>query len=69
MSKIQSTINFKNLPDEAINELIEFYNYLIHKYKRKKKRISENNILKDIEKMSWDMGKKLYKSRAELYER
>jgi hypothetical protein len=46
MSKIQSSINFKNLPDEAINELLQSYNYLIHNYKKK---ISETSILKDIE--------------------
>lgn len=69
MSRIQSAINFKNLPDDAINELIQFYDYLIHKYKRKKKKISETNILRNIDKMSWNMGKKLYKSREELYER
>jgi len=69
MSRIQSAINFKNLPDDAINELTQFYNYLIHKYKKKKKKISGTNILRDVDKMSWNMGKKLYKSREELYER
>jgi len=69
MSRIQSAINFKNLPDDATNELTQFYNYLIHKYKKKKKKISGTNILRDVDKMSWNMGKKLYKSREELYER
>jgi len=69
MSRIQSAINIKNLPDDAINELTQFYNYLIHKYKKKKKKISGTNILRDVDKMSWNMGKKLYKSREELYER
>jgi len=69
MSRIQSAINFKNLPDDAINELTQFYNYLIHKYKKKKRKISGTNILRDVDKMSWDMGKKLYKSREELHER
>ena len=69
MAKSGSIINFKNLSDEAIDELVHFYEYLIHKYKRKKKKLSETNILKDVEKMSWGMGEKLYKSRDELYER
>ncbi len=69
MAKSKSMINFKNLPNEAIDELYRFYEYLIHKYKRRKKKVHKENILKDVEKMSWDMGKKLYKSRDELYER
>lgn len=69
MAKSGSMIDFKNLPNEAIDELYRFYEYLIHKYKRRKKKVHKENILKNVEKMRWDMGKKLYKSRDELYER
>ena len=69
MAKSRSMIDFKNLPNEAIDELYRFYEYLIHKYKKRKKKVHKENILKNVEKMSWDMGKKLYKSRDELYER
>ena len=69
MAKSGSMIDFKNLPNEAIDELYRFYEYLIHKYKRRKKKVQKENILNNVEKMSWDMGKKLYKSRDELYER
>ena len=69
MAKSGSMIDFKNLPNEAMDELYRFYEYLIHKYKRRKKKVHKKNILKNVEEMSWDMGKKLYKSRDELYER
>ena len=55
MAKSGSMIDFKNLPNEAIDELYRFYEYLIHKYKRRKKKVHKENILNNVEKMSWDI--------------
>ncbi len=60
-------INLKNLPEEAINELENFYHYLIYKYgKNNEKEIQ--NIQQSIERLSWEMGDKKYNSRDDLYE-
>jgi len=61
-------IDFENLPEEAIKELYNFYEYIIYKYGRKKK-VNLNEIMKNIDKLSWQMGEKLYKTRDELHER
>ena len=49
MAKSGSMIDFKNLPNEAIDELYRFYEYLIHKYKKRKKKVHKENILKNVE--------------------
>ena len=61
-------IDFENLPEEAIKELYNFYEYIIYKYGREKK-VNLNEIMKNIDKLSWQMGEKLYKTRDELHER
>ncbi len=62
-------LDFKNLPDEAIAELKHFYEYLLHKYTGRKKTALKKDIVKNVEKLSWSMGAKLYKHRDELHER
>ena len=62
-------LNMDGLPEEAKKELIEHYNILKTKYKKNKKYSKIDEILKEIENLSWDMGEKLYKTREELYER
>lgn len=58
------------LPEEARRELLDFYNYLVDRYKdRLRQRIDVDKIARDIEKLSWEMGDKLYSSRGELHER
>jgi hypothetical protein len=62
-------IDLSKLPSRALNELSSFYEFLLFKYHKKARKDSPEHILKGIEKLSWNMGKKLFKDRSELYER
>ncbi len=61
--------HFGGLPNEAKKELLKYYEFLLYKYREEKSGIFMNDIAQRIEKLSWEMGGKLYKSRDELYER
>jgi hypothetical protein len=56
------------LPKEARKELLDFYEFLLNKYKKHLMKDTDK-IDKDVEELSWEMGQKLYSSREELYER
>lgn len=61
-------LDFEMLPKEARKELLDFYEFLLNKYKKHLMK-DINKVDKDIEELSWEMGQKLYSSREELYER
>lgn len=61
-------LDFEILPKEARKELFDFYEFLVDKYKKHLVK-DTNKIDKDLEELSWKMGRKLYSSREELYER
>ena len=61
-------LDFEILPKEARKELLDFYEFLVDKYKKHLAK-DTNKIDKELEELSWEMGQKLYSSREELYER
>jgi hypothetical protein len=61
-------LDFEMLPKEARKELLDFYEFLLNKYKKDLMK-DINKVDKDIEELSWEMGQKLYSTREELYER
>ena len=65
------TLNLDLLPDEAKREIINHYNELLMKYS--KKDYSKSNKIEElaskIDKLSWNMGEKLYTSREDLHDR
>ena len=61
-------LDFEILPKEAKKELLDFYEFLVDKYKKHLAK-DTNKIDKELEELSWEMGQKLYSSREELYER
>lgn len=61
-------LDFEILPKEARKELLDFYEFLVDKYKKHLVK-DTNKIDKELEELSWEMGQKLYSSREELYER
>jgi hypothetical protein len=61
-------LDFEMLPKEARKELLDFYEFLLNKYKKHLMK-DINKVDKDVEELSWEMGQKLYSSREELYER
>jgi hypothetical protein len=61
-------LDFEMLPKEARKELLDFYEFLVDKYKKHLVK-DTNEIDKELEELSWEMGQKLYSSREELYER
>lgn len=61
-------LDFEMLPKEARKELLDFYEFLVDKYKKHLVK-DTNKIDKELEELSWEMGQKLYSSREELYER
>jgi hypothetical protein len=61
-------LDFEMLPKEARKELLDFYEFLLNKYKKHLMK-DINKVDKDIEELSWEMGQKLYSTREELYER
>ena len=61
-------LDFELLPKEARKELLDFYEFLLNKYKKHLMK-DINKVDKDIEELSWEMGQKLYSTREELYER
>ncbi len=64
-----NVINFNKLPAEAKEELQYFYNFLLYKYRGKRKKIQRVSLARAVEKLSWKMGERLFTSRDELYER
>lgn len=65
----RETLHFKGLSGEAKKELLKYYEFLLFKYREEKPGMFIDDIVQRIEKLSWKMGRKLYKSRDELYER
>ena len=61
-------LDFEILPKEAKKELLDFYEFLVDKYKKHLAK-DTNKIDKELEELSWEMGQKLYSSREEFYER
>lgn len=61
-------LDFEMLPKEARKELLDFYEFLVDKYKKHLVK-DTNKIDKELEELSWEMGQKLYGSREELYEK
>ena len=61
-------LDFEILPKEARKELLDFYEFLVDKYKKHLVK-DTNKIGKELEELSWEMGQKLYSSREEFYER
>ncbi|MCL4457904.1 MAG: DUF2281 domain-containing protein [Nitrospirae bacterium] len=64
-----NVINFNKLPAEAKEELQHFYDFLVYKYRGKRKKIQRVSLGRTVEKLSWKMGERLFTSRDELYER
>lgn len=67
-TKDYKQLDFEMLPKEARKELLDFYEFLLNKYKKHLIK-DKNKVNKDVEELSWEMGQKLYSSREELYER
>ncbi|MBA4417874.1 MAG: hypothetical protein C0392_08190 [Syntrophus sp. (in: bacteria)] len=61
-------IDLETLPEEARQELYIYYEFLRYKYNIDTDKAEVANIVKNIEDLSWEMGEKFYKTRAELYE-
>lgn len=66
--KNYNRLDVEMLPKEARKELLDFYEFLLNKYKKHLMKDTDK-IDKDVEELSWEMGQKLYSSREELYER
>jgi hypothetical protein len=69
LKKKQTVFDINTLPENAVTELMLFYEFLIHKYGKQESAMRTRNIPEAIEKLSWDMGGKLFRNRDELYER
>lgn len=61
-------LDVEMLPKEARKELLDFYEFLLNKYKKHLMKDTDK-VDKEVEELSWGMGQKLYSSREELYER
>jgi hypothetical protein len=61
-------INLESLPEEARQELYIYYEFLRYKYNTDTDKTEVANVIKNIEDLSWDMGERFYKTRADLYE-
>ncbi|TRZ87707.1 MAG: hypothetical protein D4R88_09020 [Methanosarcinales archaeon] len=61
-------LDVEMLPKEARKELLDFYEFLLNKYKKHLMKDTDK-VDKEVEELSWEMGQKLYSSREELYER
>ena len=58
-----------NIPKSFMNKKIEILMFPVEKDARNKADTGRHSFLKNIDKLSWDMGKRLYASRDELYAR
>ena len=61
-------LDFEMLPKEARKKLLDFYEFLVDKYKKHLMK-DRDMVDKELEELSWEMGQKLCSSREELYER
>ena len=57
------------VPKSFRNKKIEILMFPVEKHARDKAATGKLNFSKMIDKLSWDMGKRLYASREELYAR
>ena len=55
------------VPKSFRNRKIEILMIPVEKHIRNKEGKNKSNLSKSIDKLSWDMGKRLYGSREELY--
>jgi len=67
-SKDGEKINLETLPEEARQELYIYYEFLRYKYNTDTDKAEVANVIKNIEDLSWEMGERFYKTRADLYE-
>ena len=58
-----------SVPKSFRNKRIEILMFPVEKHVREKADTGKLNFSKMIDKLSWDMGKRLYASREELYVR
>ena len=67
--QIIKEIDFSILPEEARRELIDFYEFLLEKYVRRRKNARKETFFSMIKKHSFTLPSTYRFNREELYER